>query len=126
MNTSDGLDSRADSNFHNRISTMDATFKKQFLTDTDDTGRFVVTSTRTGKTYYVEPIVGKNKVKWGDLNPATGKIEGDYGKKYRGAVDKDESLVTEENGFSKVHTLDPGTSPLHAIQVIDADYPDVA
>ncbi len=31
-------------------------FRKLFLTNTDDTGRFTVTSFRTGRTYFVEPI----------------------------------------------------------------------
>lgn len=30
--------------------------KKRFLTNTDETGRFIVKSLTTGKTYYVEPI----------------------------------------------------------------------
>lgn len=29
-------------------------FNKRFLADRDDTGRFLVKSRRTGKTYYVE------------------------------------------------------------------------
>lgn len=96
---------------------------KNFLTNTDETGRFVVTSQRTGKTYYVEPIAG-SKVAWGDMDPATKKLSGSYGKKYTGAVEKSESVVKLENGFSKVHELEPGVSPLHAIDVIDAQYPD--
>lgn len=104
---------------------MDTAFTKKFLTDTDETGRFIVTSQRTGRVYYVEPIAG-HRVKWGDVDPATKQMTGSYGKKYTGAVEASESLIKEENGFSKVHELEIGTSPLHAIDRIDAEYPDKA
>ncbi len=58
---------------------------KQFLTETEHTGRHIVVSMRTGHKYYIEPLDGK-KIKWGDLNPATGKIEGNYGSKYKGSI----------------------------------------
>jgi hypothetical protein len=70
-------------------------FREKFFKDTDHTGRHMCVSFRTGKRYYIEAIEGKT-VKWGDLNPATGKVEGNYGGKYRGAVSKDESIVNEE------------------------------
>jgi len=98
-------------------------FKKKFFEETDHTGRHVCISFRTGKSYYIEPIEGK-KVRWGDLNPATKKLEGNYGEKYRGAVDKKESLITVENGFDVVHELEPGTSPAAYIEILDAEYPD--
>lgn len=93
----------------------------RFLTDTDHTGRFIVTSTKTGKKYFVEPIDGK-PVQWGDVNPATKKVEGTYGHKYKGSVSKEESLLTEENGFIKIQLLEPGCSPLHEISRRDAEY----
>lgn len=49
--------------------------KKRFLTNTDETGRFIVKSLTTGKTYYVEPIGNGHPADWGDINPATKKIE---------------------------------------------------
>jgi hypothetical protein len=98
-------------------------FKREFFKDTDHTGRHVCVSFRTGRKYYIEAIEGKT-VKWGDLNPATGKLEGSYGAKYRGAVSKDESIVTEENGFDIVHNLEAGTSPANYIETLDAQYPD--
>ena len=98
-------------------------FKQKFFKDTDHTGRHVCVSFRTGRRYYIEAIEGKT-VKWGDLNPATGKVEGNYGQKYRGAVSKNDSLITEDNGFDVVHTLEPGTSPANYIEKLDAEYPD--
>ena len=102
---------------------LTAEFRQKFFEDTDHTGRHVCISFRTGRSYYVEPIEGK-KVKWGDHNPATGKLEGDYGSKYRGAVSKNESIVSKENGFDVVHTLEPGQSPMEYIEKLDAQYPD--
>lgn len=97
---------------------------KEFLTNTDDTGRFIVESARTGVKYYVEPM-GRNKTKWGSIDPATKTLTHKKGDgKYRGAIDEKDSLITEENGFSNIQVLGPGTSPLHAIQVLDAKYPD--
>lgn len=52
--------------------------EKRFLKNTDDTGRFIYQSLVTGRKYYVEPIGGHSD--WGDINPATKKVEGDYGE----------------------------------------------
>lgn len=99
------------------------TLHERFLTDTDSTGRFVVTSVRTGKKYWVEPIIGKHTPRWGDMDPATKKLTGSYGEKYPGAVSEADSLITIENGFDKIHRLDPGTSPMAYIDALDAEYP---
>ena len=82
--------------------------KKRFLTNTDETGRFIVKSLTTGKTYYVEPIGNGHPADWGDINPATKKIEGDYGQKYTGCVSEKDSLITPENGFKIIETLEAG------------------
>ena len=103
------------------------TLRKQFLTNTDETGRFIVYSQRTGKTYYVEPIVTAHTPEWGSIDPATGKLMHKKGDgKYRGGINSNESLITVENGFApdKITMLDRGTSPHNAIDVIDAQYPD--
>lgn len=95
-------------------------FKKRFLTNTDETGRFIYKSLATGREYYVEPIGGYSD--WGDINPATKKIEGDYGEKYKGSVSEKESLITPENGFKLIETLEPGVSPLSIIEERDKQY----
>ena len=92
---------------------------KDFLVNSEDTGRFIVTSLKTGKKYFVEPIDNGEKMTWGDINPATKKIEGDYGSKHKGAVKESESLITEENGFAKIITLPPGFSPLEYIEKLE-------
>lgn len=95
-----------------------------FLENTDDSGRFLVTSSRTGKTYAVEPIWRKTAA-WGSIDPATKTLTSKKGfMKHRGAVREENSLIHEGQGFINVQTLDVGVSPLHAIQVMDAKYPD--
>ncbi|MBP5724946.1 MAG: hypothetical protein J6X18_15410 [Bacteroidales bacterium] len=96
--------------------------KKKFLINTEDTGRFIVKSLKTGKTYYIEPIDDGERLDWGDINPATKKIEGDYGTKYKGGVKPSESLITEENGFENIVTLGHGYSPLAYIEQLEKDF----
>ena len=101
---------------------MNEDFKKRFLTNRDETGRFIVKSTKTGRTYYVEPIDEGERNEWGDYNPTTKKFEtSNYGK-YKGSVKPEESLITEGNGFEKIHTLGVGESPLDFINKIDDEY----
>lgn len=98
--------------------------RTQFLTNTDDTGRFIVYSTRTGRTYFVEPIVSGHTPAWGSVDPATGDLMHKKGDgKFRGGISANESLITKENGFEKIHMLEKGVSPHHAIDVLDAKYP---
>lgn len=101
---------------------MNEEMHRNFLTSTEHTGRHVVYSFRTGKRYYIEPIE-KDVVKWGDLNPATGKVEGNYGQKYRGGIDEKDSMITQENGFKNIAMLPPGHSPMAEIERRDAEYP---
>lgn len=104
--------------------------RKEFLTNTDHTGRFLVVSQRTGKTYAVEPI-GDPHIEWGSVDPSdsghTGKLMHKKGDgKYRGSIDEGDSLITEENGFINIRVLDPGTSPFAGIEELDSKYPDKA
>jgi hypothetical protein len=104
---------------------MNKEFEKTFLTNTDETGRFVVSSVRTGRKYFVEAI-GDPHRKWGSIIPgdpshlATKKGAG----KYRGSIDAENSLISEETGFVKVHDLEPGMSPMAYIDHLDEQYPD--
>jgi hypothetical protein len=102
---------------------MNEDIRKRFLINNDDTGRFLVTSTKTGKTYFVEAIDSDELTKWGDYNPATKKFETDnYGQKHKGSIKPEESMITEENGFTNIHTLGVGVSPLDYINRIDNEY----
>ena len=98
-------------------------FEQKFLTNSDETGRFIVKSKKTGKTYYVEPIDEGERTVWGDYNPVTKDFEtSNYGK-YKGSVRPENSMITEDNKlFDKIHTLKPGESPLDYIDRIDDEY----
>ena len=75
-----------------------------------DTGRYYVVDQKTGRKFCVEPISGNN-TSWGDIDPATKKLTGSYGKKHKGSIDLDESIITEENGFKNIVVLEVGESP---------------
>ena len=99
-----------------------ARLKEKFLTDTDETGRFIVKSLRTGKTYFVEAIDANQRNQWGDFDPVTKKFQGSYGSKYKGSIKAEESIITEENGFDKIYNLGIGESPLAYIDKLDDEY----
>lgn len=83
------------------------------------TGRFYV-RTKEGRVFCVEaidPAMGKQKL-WGDVDPATKKLTGNYGNKNPGSIHPDDSIITEENGFKNIATLPPGTSPMGYIQML--------
>jgi hypothetical protein len=67
---------------------------------------------KTGKRTVVEPIDETPYHKeWGDINPSTKELEGEYGKKYKGSVTEEESIITEENGFDNIRYTGKGVSP---------------
>ncbi|WP_407307906.1 hypothetical protein [Acinetobacter sp.] len=104
---------------------MNADFNTRFLTDTDETGRFIVSSHRTGAKYYVEVIIGAHTPEWGSIDPATGNLMHKKGDgKYTGGIKDKESMITKENGFEKIHMLGLGESPHAAIERLDAMKPD--
>ena len=105
---------------------MKTDFVKQFLCDRDESGRFIVTSFRTGKRYFVEPIGDGRMADWGSYNPSTGKVENKKGAgKYSGSVKEDESLITKENGFENICYAGIGASPFSHIETLDSKYPSV-
>lgn len=65
-----------------------------------NTGRFFITDSKTGRKFVVEPIDNTpHPADWGDYNPATKKIEGDYGSICVGSIKEKDSIITKENGF---------------------------
>ena len=68
-----------------------------------ETGREIVTYFETGKSYFIEWIEPRSYMTyWGDIDPATKKVQGSYGKKSRGGIKADESMITKENGFDNI------------------------
>ena len=63
-------------------------------------GRYYVTDLESGRKFCVEPI-GDSHVVWGDINPATKEIEGNYGEKYRGSIDEKDSIIISIYGYTK-------------------------
>lgn len=99
---------------------------KRFLENRDETGKYIVYSIRTGRSYYVEPIGDGRGGDWGSENPATKQIEHKKGDgKYTGSVtEKDSFLVENNKEFQKIHVLGTGVSVGSAIDEIDANYPN--
>ena len=96
---------------------MEATMIKRFFEDRDETGRFRVTSYKTGVQYFVEPQGNGRPADWGSYNPSTGNIENKKGfDKYTGSVLPTETIITEENGFKDIVTLGKGESPFSEIE----------
>lgn len=101
-------------------------FRQKFLVDREESGRFLVKSFRTGKTYFVEPIGPDRTADWGSYNPGTGNIENKKGfDKYRGSIDEKDSMITKENGFDEIHYSGIGGSPMSVIDKLDEKYPTI-
>ena len=76
--------------------------RNEFLTNRDETGNMVYVMP-DGHQYFIEVINNNNKrVKWGDVDTATDKIQGSYGDKYEGSIKPEQSIITEENGFKNI------------------------
>ena len=78
-----------------------------------NTGRYRVIDLKTGKYVIVEPVDDKKhrSRSWGDIDPATKTVSGNYGNKYNGAVEEKDSIIRKENGYNKIETTDVGESP---------------
>lgn len=79
-----------------------------------NTGRYYITDEETGRVFCVEPISNNNRSNWGDVNPATKHIEGSYGKKHKGSINKEESIITEKE-FKNITILEAGSNPIDFI-----------
>ena len=71
------------------------------MKNAEDTGTYYIVDIKTGRKFCVEPV-GNPRTDFGDINPATKKIEGNYGMKYRGSIDEKDSIITEANGFKDI------------------------
>lgn len=104
---------------------LNQTAMKNFLVNSEETGRHIVTSFRTGRRYFVEPIGSGRMADWGSVNPATGQMENKKGAgKHTGSVTESESMITEKNGFKNIHFVESG-SPYDVITQMDSKYPSI-
>jgi len=102
---------------------VDYKLRKNFLIDSSDTGRFIISSKRTGRTYYIEPQ-GDAHIEWGSVDVSSGKMNVKKGwKKNKGSTEREDSFITKENGFENITTLKAGKSPLAYIEQLDSKYP---
>lgn len=97
-----------------------------FLLNSEETGRQIVTSIRTGRKYFIECLGEDRPADWGSYNPASGNIEHKKGDgKHRGSISPSNSLITPENGFINITTLNQGESPYSYVERVDSTYPSI-
>jgi len=92
--------------------------RKNFLVNRDETGNLIVyMNDGSGQSYLVEfisPRTRNTNNRFGDIDPATKKITGSYGKKYTGSIKEEDSVLTEENGFMDTKII-PGGSYMWSV-----------
>jgi hypothetical protein len=82
-----------------------------------ETGRYMVIM-QSGRKFMVEEW-GTNYVQWGDIDPATKKLNKIEVKDME-IIDHSNTLITKENGFKNICFLSPGTSALGYIDALDS------
>jgi hypothetical protein len=73
---------------------------------------------KSGRKFMVEEL-GDPHVEWGNINPATKKLE-KVSVKEADVIDESNTKITKENGFKNICFLAPGTSALGYIEALDA------
>lgn len=81
-----------------------------------ETGRYWVIM-KSGRKFMVEEW-GSNHVQWGDIDPATKKLNKVRVKDVE-EIDETNTMIKKENGFKNIAMLSPGTSPLGYIELLD-------
>jgi len=72
---------------------------------------------QSGRKFMVEEW-GSNYVQWGDIDPATKKLNKIKVKDME-IIDTKNTMITKENGFKNICFLSPGTSALGYIDALD-------
>lgn len=72
---------------------------------------------KSGRKFMVEEIRDPH-VSWGNVNPATKRLESVYAK-MDDVITEANSQITKENGFKNICMLAAGTSPLGYIDALD-------
>ncbi len=81
-----------------------------------ESGRYWVIM-KSGRKFMVEEW-GTNHTQWGDIDPATKKLNKIRVKDVE-EIDEDNTMITKENGFKNICFLKPGTSPIGFIDALD-------
>lgn len=82
-----------------------------------ETGRYMVIM-RSGRKFMVEEW-GNNHVQWGDIDPASKKLQKVKVKDLE-VINESNTKITKENGFRNICFLSPGTSALGYIDLLDS------
>jgi len=82
-----------------------------------ETGRYMVIM-QSGRKFMVEEW-GNNYVQWGDIDPATKKLNKVKVKDME-IINETNTMITKENGFKNICFLSPGTSALGFIDALDS------
>jgi hypothetical protein len=72
---------------------------------------------KSGRRFVVEEW-GTNHTQWGDIDPATKKLNKIRVKDVQ-VINESNTIITKENGFKNICFLSPGTSPLGYIDLLD-------
>jgi hypothetical protein len=91
-------------------------FLKKLKTAIMETGRYWVIL-KSGRKFMVEEW-GTNNVQWGDIDPATKKLNKVKIKDVE-EINETNTLITKSNGFKNICFLSPGTSALGYIDMLD-------
>ncbi len=82
-----------------------------------ETARYMVIM-QSGRKFMVEEW-GNNHVQWGDIDPATKKLQKIKVKDLE-VINESNTKITKENGFKNICFLSPGTSALGYIDLLDS------
>ncbi len=86
-----------------------------------NTGRYTITDQATGRKFWVEPISQRNE-KTTDKVFTNGGYDGQSEKNKSnplgGSVYEEDSIITKENGFTNITTLEIGQSPNDYIEML--------
>lgn len=77
------------------------------MNKSENTGRFWIIDEESGRKFLVEPI-GSPRTEFGD------SIKNE--NQAKGSIKESESIITKENGFKNILTLEKGVSPIDFIE----------
>ncbi len=73
---------------------------------------------KSGRKFLVEEW-GNNHVQWGDIDPATKQLQKVKVKDVQ-VINEKNTVIKKENGFANICFLEPGTSALAYVDLLDS------